>query len=219
MDCRNNGEMIARRLHEAQLFTNHFGTFAKSDYEILMFSIYLNMLETEPRDYDISIDLGIPESKVRSLRVKAQLLYPRKELKWQEELEKALSKGQYDLQDQTITIMIEDPSVLNLLKSIIEETYGVVYKTLNSKHLCLPIESYLLLAMELEEDRSKALSRLNSKWKEANGEVNEITRESFIKKIWSKANKTEPIKLLLDCAGAAWPVAAPIIQIIKSMIP
>ena len=219
MDCRNKGEMIANRLYMAQLYTNHFGTFAKSDYEILMFSIYLDLLETEPRDYDISLDLGIPESKVRSLRIKAQLLYPREQLDWEKELKKALSKGQYNTEDLTITIMIEDPSVQNLLKSKIEETYGVVYKTMNSKHLCLPIESYVLLAMELEGDRKQALSKLNSKWRELNKDAGEITRESFIKRIWSKANKTEPIKLLLNCACIAWPVAAPLLSIIQSLIP
>ena len=130
MEIEKHKELIARRLDEAGLFSKRFGSFAKSDFEVLMFSIYLDM-QTEPvRDYDISIALGITESKVRSLRIRSQLLYPRT-LSWNDELQKALSRGQYNADKMTITVMIEDPSVQNLLKSKIEEAYGPVYLSFN----------------------------------------------------------------------------------------
>ena len=105
MNCYTQRDIVAKRLDEAQLFTKHFGSFSKADFETLLFSIYLDMLDKPVRDYDISVELGITESKVRSLRIKSQLLYPR-QLLWEEELKKALSKGHFNENDCSISIMI-----------------------------------------------------------------------------------------------------------------
>ena len=59
MKCTDKGILIAKRLDDAELFTKRFGSFAKADYETLLFSIYLDMLEQSARDYDISLELGI----------------------------------------------------------------------------------------------------------------------------------------------------------------
>ena len=67
MEKRITGEILTNRIEEAELFTKRFGSFSKADYEVLMFTIYLDSLCGEVRDYDISIDLGITESKVRNL--------------------------------------------------------------------------------------------------------------------------------------------------------
>ena len=122
MECKEFAKLIAERFDEAELFTRRFGSFSKADYETLMFSIYLDMQTELVRDYDISIALGMTETKVRSLRIKSQLLYPRT-ISWCDELQKALAKGQYNPDKMTITVMIEDPSVQNLLKSKIESAY------------------------------------------------------------------------------------------------
>ena len=218
MKCKEYARLIAERFDEAELFTRRFGSFSKADYEILMFSIYLDM-QTEPvRDYDISIALGMTETKVRSLRVKSQLLYPRT-ISWCDELQKALTKGQYNPDKMTITVMIEDPSVQNLLKSKIESAYGPVYLSFNPKLLTLPVESYLLLAMELMEDKAEAMSVLNRIWSRDHTDAERITRESLLKSLWSKANKAGPLKLILTAAKTAWPVASPLLSVVESLIP
>ena len=151
---------LEKRIDEAGVFTNRFGSFNKSDYELLMFTVYLDSQRKTIRDYDISIELGIPESKVRSLRLKSQLLYPR-EIDWIKEVKKAIESGYYDESTRKITITIEDPFVKNLIKNKVEEGYGTVGISLNSKHLVLPIESFLLLAAEAEKKPSEVYKKLN----------------------------------------------------------
>ncbi len=218
MDISMKANLIAKRLTEAELYTRRFGSFSKSDYETLMFSIYLDMLNKPARNYDISIDLGITESKVRSLRVNSQLLYPR-DLSWQDELQKALHNAVYNENDKTITLMIEDPSIQNLLKNEIELAYGPVHLSLNPKLLTLSIEGYLLLALHIADDEEAAIKELNKRWSAETETTEKITKESIIRSAWSKTNKLSLLKSLLSCAGIVVPAARPILSLVSSLIP
>ncbi len=176
--CNIDKEILKKRIDESEVFSKHFGTFSKSDYEVLMFTIYLDSLKGKVRDYDISIALGITESKVRNLRVKSQLMYPR-DIKWVDELNRALVGGYYDESTGMITVTIEDPSVSNLLKNIIEEKFGTVGKTINSKQLVLPVESFLMLAALSEKDPDKVLDELNKAVKKATLSRKKIVKRPF----------------------------------------
>ncbi len=181
MEKRITGEILTNRIEEAELFTKRFGSFSKADYEVLMFTIYLDSLCGEVRDYDISIDLGITESKVRNLRVKSQLMYPR-EIDLVVELSNALKGGRYDKETGTITTTIENPSVLNYLKNQIEKNYGVVGRTLNSKQMVLAVEDYLLLAALAEENKEETLDELNRLYKLEAAEKEKVEKIAFQKR-------------------------------------
>jgi len=171
MDSMKLQENLLSRIEEAKLFTNRFGSFNKADYEVLMFTVFLDCLEDDVRDYDISIALGIPESKVRTLRVKSQLQYPR-EIKWEEKLVTAIEHGSYDPITKMITISIEDPSVRNRIRYEVESKYGIVNLSLNNKQMILPVESFLILAACAEEDTDATIKRLNTELKKSKiGEI------------------------------------------------
>ncbi len=209
--------LIAKRIDKAEVFSKRFGTFSKADFEILMFTIYLDMLDSPAKDYNISIDLGITESKVRQLRIKSQLLYPRN-LDWQDELHRAMEKGFYDQTNHTITIMIEDPSVQSLIKSKIESAYGVVQPTLNIKHLCMPVEGYILLASMMEEDQELALRKLNEKVTATNIEIAKITRVNLAKRIWNKTADASNILTVVTAAITIWEKAKPLLNSLANLI-
>lgn len=119
---------IAMRISEAKLFSNKFGSFTKTDYETLMFTAYLDSLPDEPiYDYLISQQLGITESKVRNLRIKSQLVYP-KEVCWKEVLASAIKTGSYNEMENTLTITIEDPSCHAKIRYEIESSYQNQYR-------------------------------------------------------------------------------------------
>lgn len=217
MNWESKAEMIAGRLQEAELFSKRFGSFAKTDYETLMFSIYLEMLDKPARDYDISLELGITETKVRNLRVKAQLVYP-KPLLCKTELAEAIKKGFFDPDNCTLTIMIEDPSTQSYIKNQIEKQQGIVLLGYNPKHLTLPIESYILIAASLEENETTAIQKLNEKWLAQDEKASEIKKEDLVAQYWTKNKGLGLLKLMLDCAAEVWPVAAPVVRIIKSKI-
>ena len=214
MDLSNLSKNAEKRIEESRLFTRQFGTFSKSDYEVLMFTIYLDSLEGAVRDYDISIDLGITESKVRSLRVRSQLLYP-KEINWKEELATAIQHGAYDPETKQITVTIEDPSVKNLLKNIIEENFGTVGLSLNSKHLILPIESYLLLAACAEDNYENVVKDLNKKLKSHSKDIEKIEKKG----IKTRFLKSVPdITALISEVLAIYQVGRPIVESVLHLI-
>ena len=180
----NLEQSFKARTVEAELFTRRFGSFSKSDYEVLMFTIFLDSIAEPLRDYDISIALGITESKVRNLRVKSQLMYPRN-LEWTEELTKSIEHGYYDKTAGQITVTFEDPSIQNLMKNKIEESFGTVGQTLNVKQLVLPVESFLLLAAFAEQDENKVLTKLNEELARESANVAIIEKKKFKERFMS----------------------------------
>ena len=174
----------AVRLSEAAMFSKQFGSFSKTDFEVLMFTIYLDSLpNVQIYDYMISQQLGITESKVRNLRIKSQLLYPKK-LYWEEVLASAIKVGSYNEKDNTITITIEDPSCHARIRYEIESSCGTASLNLNSKQLTIPIESLLSVAISQEKDKEKILSEWNKMWLREGKDKERITRESLTKRIF-----------------------------------
>ena len=209
-----DSKVLQDRIQESELFSKRFGTFSKSDYEVLMFTIYLDSLGRYIRDYDISIALGIPESKVRSLRVKSQLLYPR-EINWVEELNNAINHGYYDTTTGFITITIEDPSVKNLLKNKIEENFGVVGLTLNSKQLNLPVESFLMLAAFSEENPEEVIKNLNDLFQKESKSKEKIERKSLKDRF---LENVPDMVSFLSAAITLYDVGKPIVQSVFQII-
>lgn len=174
----------AMRFSEAAIFSKQFGSFSKADFEVLMFTIYLDSLPNVPiYDYIISQQLGITESKVRNLRIKSQLLYPKK-IYWEEALASAIKTGSYNEKDNSITITIEDPSCHARIRYEIESSCGTAGLNLNSKQLTIPIESLLSVAISQEKDKEKILSEWNRMWLQEGKNKERITRESLTKRIF-----------------------------------
>ena len=90
-------DKIARMFYE-----QNFGTATKAEIELQMFSIYMEtMLEKykksdgvmdfkECSDYNIGKRLGIPQEKVKTLKVKKQARYPY-DFEWTDSLKSILS--------------------------------------------------------------------------------------------------------------------------------
>ena len=68
-----------------QYYLGNFGRMSKTDFETLLFSIYIERCLEKKQpfdDYKLSRDLGITQGKVRSLKVRKELQYPYKEFDW-----------------------------------------------------------------------------------------------------------------------------------------
>ena len=177
-----------------------------------MFTAFLDSMKGEIRDYDISIALGITESKVRSLRVKSQLLYPR-ELKWVEQLTLALEHGFYE--DGMITVTLEDPSVRSKIRNEVESQYGTVNISLNSKQLVLPVESYLLLAACAEQDSESVIRKLNDQFNDNEEVEGRIQKGKFKARIFKGV---KDIGSLLQAATTIYTVGKPIVEAVMKIV-
>ncbi len=193
-------------IEESELFTKRFGSFNKSDYEVLMFTAYLDSIGKAVRDYDISIALGIPESKVRLLREKSQLQYPR-DIQWVKQLSDALENGFYF--DGMITVTIEDPSVWNRIRYEVESKYGTVNLSLNRKQLTLPIESFLILAACAETDSDTVLEKINAEFEDNEEIIGKIQKGKFKTRLFRNVNN---VGTLLQSLIAFYSVGKPIID-------
>ena len=154
---------------------------------------------------------------LRSLRVKAQLLYP-VDIDLEKELSNVLEKAQFDEKTQSITLIIEDPSLQNMVKNEIELAYGTVNLTLNPKHLTLPVEGFILLLSRMKMDQEDAIDRLNDAWRKNSKNVEDITKEKLIKRIWNKKESAATIATLVTAGIEAWPHLGNILNRLLSLI-
>ncbi len=186
-------------------YNTNFGSFSKSESDLLMFSIYLDKLIDKEKnfdDYNISKDLGIVQANVRQLKKKKQLIYPR-DYKWYEAF---LNYSQNATLDNTgrIVISIPDPNVYIELQHAIEELGGYVEIQLNSKLLKIPPGYFIELLLKIHQldnglDNSSAkklksdlIKKLNSKYHN-----DEKLKEKFTEKSFSSKLTQQGIKLCL----------------------
>lgn len=147
-------------------YNRNFGTFSKSDMELLMFSFFMDKLIEQNKntdntinyntcsDYKISKELGITQQRVRNLKVKKQLVYPTK-FDWKQSLALLTENARYDNVTHKISINIPDPNLFYEIQNFIEEQGGYIEVQLNSKLLQIRAEYYLALAIEIEAPESK----------------------------------------------------------------
>lgn len=158
------------QIAESYYFKN-FGTVSKAEFDLLMFSIYLDRVIdavgvenfNEYSDYNLSKYLGITQNRVGSLKEKKQLKYPQ-EYSWREVFRKIASRAHYE--DGKVKIQIPDKSIYNEIKNQIELLGGYVDVQLNSTLLQVPVGAYLDLVM--------ALGGVNEK-----EEIKKILRQEF----------------------------------------
>ena len=167
----------------------NFGSFSKSQMDLLMFSIYLDRLIESGRpfdDYSISKQLGVTQATVRQLKIKKQLIYPR-EYKWYEAFIEYSKNAVFDNNDR-IVISIPDPNVYLELQQAIEEMGGFVEVQLNSKLLKIPPGYFIELLLHiyqleknLDEKETKKLKKEFLKNLNENSQKGtEFNEESFL---------------------------------------
>ncbi len=159
-------------------FEKNFGSTPKSSIELLMFHQFI--LEEESSnmdhamsgltkyestsDFKIACKLGITPSRVRNLKLKEQLVYPRKNVDWKQYVLKMMEHVRLNENDETVELTIHHPWMFAQIKDYIESQNGQVYIQMNESLLSLPLDSYVILVnaaygrddMEKEEiDRLK----------------------------------------------------------------
>ena len=152
-------DLIAERY-----FDMNFGTMQKSDFETLLFSIYLERILagggedfSQYSDYTLAKELGIAESKVRNLKIKKELQYPHA-YRWQDSFIRIWKNARYE--NNLIKINISDVNLFREIKNAIEETGGYIERHLTSSLLQTPPEYFIdIILMISNEDDEKQLRK------------------------------------------------------------
>lgn len=136
-------DKIAERYYYA-----NFGTMSKSDFETLLFSIYLErILEKHEEninmysDYTLSKLLGVPQSRISSLKVRKELLYPYEKFDWKKSFERISDRAIYE--NGRIKLFIPDRNLYLELKNAIEMSGGFIEVQLTTNLLQVPLSYFL----------------------------------------------------------------------------
>lgn len=144
----------------AQYFERNFGAMSKTDFETLLFSIYIEhcLKQNVPfDDYTLSKNLGITQSKVRNLKTRKQLQYPYKDFEWKKAFIECIKNAHYDEVKHLVKLNIPDVNVMMELRHHLEEQGWYDEYQLNPKLFQCRADIFVLLCNSLEENGSLEL--------------------------------------------------------------
>lgn len=149
----------------AKLFyEKNFGSASKAEIELLMFDIFMEAMITkykdpttdvldykECSDYRIGKILGLPQERVRTLKIKKQARYP-VSFEWQKSLLVIKDYIYYNKQTQRIIIPTRDPNLYNEIRNFIEDCGGYIEIQRGSNVIQIrPVYYFMLFYEGLDE--------------------------------------------------------------------
>lgn len=147
-------------------YDGNFGSATKAEIELLMFSIFMDaMIEhyqdangvldyNACSDYKIGAMLGIPQEKVRTLKVKKQARYP-KPFDWRKSLETLRNDIVYDATKKKIIIPLRDPNLYSEIRNFIEEQGGYIEIQRGNNCLQMRPEYFFILLYKATDSESE----------------------------------------------------------------
>ena len=139
-----------------EFYRHNFGRMGKADIEVLLFSIYLEYLLKNGLDYDdytLAIQLGIPEPRVRTLKVKKELRYPYPEYDWKKAFAERIPHAKYDDKKALVKVSITDPNVRRDVEHYIDSRNWYSEYQLNVKLLQMRVDQFVELCMALYSEQ------------------------------------------------------------------
>ena len=207
----------AFRMVSARYFERNFGTMAKTDFETLLFSIYIEHLldNNQPfDDYTMSKALGITQSKVRTLKLRKELQYPREKFDWTTAFADDLKRASFDAESKKVRVLIPDVNVLTELRYFVEKNGWYDEYQLNPRLFQCRVDFFLNIISELAKESLSLDDVVKKALKDIlNGSIVDGT-----KKLLLYAGKEIGVKVLekIPIAGeAASEIAAALINMIS----
>ena len=215
-------------LISTKFFDRNFGMMSKTDYETLLFHIYIEHLLDTAQDFDdysISKELGISQSKVRNMKVRKELQYPREGFKWKEAFALEMKKAVYDDSVRQVSVPITDVNVLIELRYFIEKNGWFDIYQLNPKVFCCRIDYFLKLCEKLSDEKliiddetEKKLRKI--KLEGSNNPIEKICSgalEDGLKELAINASKEVILSVIriLPFGGVAAPIISGLISVLE----
>lgn len=192
-------------------YKRNFGTISKSDFEILMFHIFIeHLLDTNQPfdDYTMSKTLGIRQSRVRTLKVQKELRYPRDGFEWKESFVDYIRNASYDDKSGMVKLIVSDVNVLTELRYFIESNGWYDEYQLNPKLFQCRLDFFIKLCEKMSkqdiqldgasENKIRELEKhsKDNKEKSALGRILEGSMEDGIKSLVLAGSKELLITVL-----------------------
>lgn len=103
-------------------------------------------------DYSIAIQLGIPESRVRTLKIKKELQYHYSEYDWKKAFIEQIQYAKYDDKKALVKVAISDPNVKRDIEHYIDTLNLYSEYQLNSKLLQMRADHFIELCERVNKE-------------------------------------------------------------------
>lgn len=154
IDFKDEEKLAAFDSISRMYFEKNFGVESKSNIELIMFDIYLKhkkMNNENDDDYTVSKELGITQTRVRSLKERRQLVYPDEKFDWKSEFVEHVQYAKCDLDYHRIKMTLPDVNVLREFQYFVEYNGWNFETQLNSKFVQLPFDCFVDICLKIEE--------------------------------------------------------------------
>lgn len=182
----------------ASYFQKNFGTMTKSDLETLLFSEYIEKCiinEQAYDDYTLSKELGITQSRIRTLKERKELKYPHEGFDWRQAFVQAVQNAKYDQKDHLVKMIIEDINVMQEIRHFIETKGWYDECSLNKKLLRIPLDCFIEIVLGednlnevFSEDTKRQIKNIARENNGVSAFINEFSKEG-LKKFLMTASK------------------------------
>jgi len=138
-----------------QYLKRGFGSMNKNDFEVWIFYYLLQNQLVGKSNYDISVDIRIPESKVKRLRYEAELKYgsPNDPQRYIDAFEKLLSKSVLKKDGSCVLFIVEDIQLRKFLDSVLKKGGRFSDTSFNSEIVSMDANDLEYLQKELWPDK------------------------------------------------------------------
>ena len=131
-----------------------FGSMNKNDFEVFIFNKLLMTKYSGRSDYDISIDLAIPLSKVKRLRYESSLKYPQ-QVEYRKLFIESLKGARYDKERNVVLFPVENIALRHFLRNVLMKKGNFYDTSFNSDIIKISKGDFLNLLEDIclkEED-------------------------------------------------------------------
>ena len=192
-----------------RFYAGNFGTMAKSDIETLMFHLYIERCLEKKLPYDdylLSRELGITQSRIRSLKMRKELQYPYEKFEWKEAFISCISNAHYDSTKKLIKVHIPDVNVLAELRNHLEQHGWYDEYQLNPKLFQCKDDIFFELCRSLGEQKAYELdSATEERVKKLKKEAKRKEEQSAIERILSGSAEDGMKELILGASKELLP--------------
>ncbi len=171
----------------ARYYERNFGTMLKADIDTLIFSAYIEHCLDKGLPYDdytLANQLGITETKVRTLKERKQLQYPYERYDWKKAFIALIPNARYNDVKKLIQLNIGDINLLNDVRNYVYSSGWFDEFQLNPRLFQCRLDYFISLCKSLGEDipfdkeTEKALKKLSVSDKEMSA-IEKILTGSF----------------------------------------
>lgn len=226
-----DADVKARAFDEiAKLFYDkNFSSATKTEIELLMFSIYMNatidMCKREDgtidyntcSDYEMGRELGVPQEKVRALKIKKQARYP-VNFDWRNSLLSIKETIRYDEGKGKIIIPTRDPNLYNEIRNYIENHGGYIEIQRSGNVVQIRPEHFFLLMYEgMDEKEQKNCRKELERQLHLRNKENTLPASENIMDIVKRVGTLGKVSLEI-LSALSTVVDSPLLDIIKLLV-